>query len=95
MKPDFYTKAVLTVIAIALSVIACKPLINPDTTASAQSGAFPGVQFSGSVQGVFYLFDSRTGDVWLYGGTDDGLTMRKYHYKVSALGGPAALSPVK
>ena len=36
MRSDTYTKAVLTVIAIMLSVIACKPLISPDTAAVAQ-----------------------------------------------------------
>ena len=42
MKPDRYTKAVLTVIALMLVVIACTPLINPNTTAEAQ-GSFAGV----------------------------------------------------
>jgi hypothetical protein len=36
MKPDFYTKAVLTLIAFLLAVIALKPLLGPDTIASAQ-----------------------------------------------------------
>ena len=47
MKPDLYTKAVLTVIAIMLSVIASKPIFNPDTTASAQT-AFAGMQMTGA-----------------------------------------------
>jgi hypothetical protein len=36
MKPDFYTKAVLTVIAVLLAVIAVKPLVSPDMVANAQ-----------------------------------------------------------
>jgi hypothetical protein len=31
MKPDLYTKTVLTIIAILLSVIVVKPLIGPST----------------------------------------------------------------
>jgi len=37
MKPDIYTKAILTVVAVMLSVIALKPLISPITAASAQA----------------------------------------------------------
>ena len=36
MKPDFYTKTVLTVIAVLLTVIAFKPLVSPDAIASAR-----------------------------------------------------------
>jgi hypothetical protein len=36
MKPDLYTKVVLTVIAVLLAVIAFRPLVGPDTLASAQ-----------------------------------------------------------
>jgi hypothetical protein len=39
MKTDLYTKAVLTVIALMLAVIALKPVISPEMTASAQ-GSF-------------------------------------------------------
>lgn len=67
MRPDIYTKAVLTVIAIMLTVIAVKPLINPTITASAQSAQFASVQFTGLGNGVSQFFDTRTGDVWLYG----------------------------
>jgi len=61
MRPDIYTKAVLTVIAVMLTVIAVKPLISPDTTASAQSGQFVGVQY-----GNLDFFDSRTGEVFSF-----------------------------
>jgi hypothetical protein len=36
MKPDLYTKAVLTVIAVLLAVIVLKPLVGPNALASAQ-----------------------------------------------------------
>jgi hypothetical protein len=36
MKPDLYTKAVLTVIAVLLAVIALKPLVGPNILANAQ-----------------------------------------------------------
>jgi hypothetical protein len=50
MRPDLYTKAVLTVIAVTLAVIAFKPLVGPQATVSAQSAppvVFSGMQFSG------------------------------------------------
>jgi hypothetical protein len=37
MKPDIYTKTVLTLIALLLTVILLKPLISPDTAVRAQS----------------------------------------------------------
>jgi hypothetical protein len=37
MKPDTYTKTILTIVALLLGVIALRPLIHPDTTASAQA----------------------------------------------------------
>jgi hypothetical protein len=61
MKPDLYTKVVLTVIALALAVIACNQYINPREVVQAQS-AFAGVQYAGGLQ----FFDSRTGEVWTY-----------------------------
>ena len=66
MKTDLYTKAVLTVIALMLAVIACNQYINPRVTAQAQAqSGFSSVQFS--YDGGMYFFDSRTGEVWFYG----------------------------
>jgi hypothetical protein len=48
MKPDTYTKAVLTVIALTLTVIACNQYIEPKATAQAQASPFAGVQYSGT-----------------------------------------------
>ena len=65
MRPDFYTKAVLTVIAVALIAIACNQYIEPKTTVQAQSGPFAGVQaVVGSCS--FALFDPRSGTVSSY-----------------------------
>jgi hypothetical protein len=69
MKNDLYTKAVLTVIAVSLVVIALKPIIHPEI-ASAQTGAFSGVQMSAAFsQGTglyFMFFDPKTGRMWRY-----------------------------
>jgi hypothetical protein len=57
MKPDIYTKAFLTVIAIMLSVIACNPFLSPETAVSAQSAKFAGVQFTSTSTGYSQFFD--------------------------------------
>jgi hypothetical protein len=62
MKTDRYTKAVLTVIALLLAVIACSQFVNPHMTAEAQ-GSFAGVQIGPNLS----FFDTRTGEVWIYG----------------------------
>ena len=45
MRIDWYTKGVLTVIAVLLGVIALRPYVSPDAVAHAQ-GSFAGVQYS-------------------------------------------------
>ena len=47
MKPDLYTKTILTVIALMLTVMVLKPILHPDIVATAQSAQFPGVQYTG------------------------------------------------
>jgi hypothetical protein len=65
MQLDRYTKLVLTVIALALVLIACKPAFESNGVAAA--GRFAGVQFGVSPNGQgFWAFDTRTGDVWEY-----------------------------
>jgi hypothetical protein len=61
MKPDRYTKSVLTVIALMLTVIACKSVVSPEKTAQAQ-GQYAGIQYAG--HGEF--FDTHTGGLWAY-----------------------------
>ena len=84
MRSDWYTKGVLTVIAVLLGVIALRPYVSPDAVAHAQ-GAFAGVQTAGRLE----FFDSRSGDYWEYG--EDGSLLR--HMRVTKLG--AALVEVK
>jgi hypothetical protein len=93
MKPDIYTKAVLTVIALMLIIIACKTIITPDTIARAQ-GPFEGVQCSGS--GAPFFLDSRTGELWEYdlyhnlpGDQRFGTVSRKF--RLTKLGEPLTL----
>jgi len=64
MKPDLYTKIVLSVIAVMLVVIGCKPTINPQTAVKAE-GQFAGVQLS-ATPALLIFFDSRTGEIHEY-----------------------------
>ena len=65
MRTDTYTKAVLTVIAFALLLIACNHYVNPPATVSSE-GPFAGVQFLGNQGTDFLAIDTRTGDIWYY-----------------------------
>ena len=65
MRIDWYTKGVLTVIAVLLAVIALRPYVSPGAVAHAQ-GSLAGVQiWYGDVASPKF-FDARTGDVWGY-----------------------------
>ncbi len=88
MKPDRYTKIVLTVIALALVLIACNQYVTPATTTAAQ-GPFANVLFTGNA-GSFTLFDQRTGDIWTYYQTGPDTNMTLHHARVSAPGRPVA-----
>ena len=96
MKPGLYTRIVLTIIALMLTVIACKTVIRPDTTAHAQ-GPFAGVQFSGPNNDSF--FDTRTGDLWEYRPAEHPSGMGSYPAQwtylgtVTKLGQPLAGAP--
>ena len=91
MKPDFYAKAVLTIIALMLTVIACNQYAHPSATASAQ-GPFAGVQFA-SDTGTMRFFDTRTGEGWDYyqAGAIDRLTVAKR--RVTKFGLPREVGP--
>ena len=81
MRIDWYTKGVLTVIAVLLGVIAIRPYVSPNAVAHAQ-GSFAGVQFSMSAGDPFF-FDTRTGEIWEY------LNPKvPYHTRLTKLGGP-------
>jgi hypothetical protein len=86
MCTDTYTKAVLTVIAVLLAVIAGKQYFTPETIANAQ-GPFAGVQYTSNAYLSF--FDPRTGEIWNYGG--DGQPSRNYPpFKLTKQGQPLA-----
>jgi hypothetical protein len=63
MKLDLYTKIVLTVMALALVLVACNQYIHPAVSASAQ-GSFIGLRFADSGEATF--FDPRTGELFEY-----------------------------
>jgi hypothetical protein len=65
MKPDLYTKAVLTVVAAMLVVIGYKSIVKPETTAYAAE-TFAGLQFSVDSGHGYSFFDPRTGEISSY-----------------------------
>ncbi len=73
MKSDIYTKAVLTLIAVALCAIACKPFVSPEITVKAQSSSFAGVQMAQAGLEISF-FDTKNGEVWHYGFDRDAKT---------------------
>ena len=79
MRIDLYTKTILTLIALLLAVIVLKPIFQPQPAMA--EGKYVGVQFSYSGDNHAF-FDSRSGDVWEYGG--DGKF--RQHYKVHEFG---------
>jgi hypothetical protein len=80
MRIDWYTKGVLTVIAVLLAVIAFKQYVSPDAVVQAQ-GAFAGVQYTGSPAWDSF-FDVRTGEVYGY---FEGKVLQR-HYRLTTLG---------
>jgi hypothetical protein len=83
MRIDWYTKGVLTVIAVLLGVIALRPYVSPDAVAHAQ-GSFAGMQYGG---GKFNpeFFDSRTGDMYDY---EEGFFKTPLHLRMTKPGAP-------
>ena len=81
MRIDWYTKGVLTVIAVLLGVIALRPYVSPDAVQA--QGPFAGVEY-GSYPGYpRTFFDPRTGDIWEY--HDE---RQIDHYRLTKLGVP-------
>ena len=79
MRIDLYTKTILTLIVLLLSVFAFKPVFQPQTANAA--GSFAGIQFSYS-GGNHAFFNANSGDVWEYGDHGDF----RNHYKVHEFG---------
>jgi hypothetical protein len=83
MRPDIYTKALLTVIAVMLAAMLSKPYIDkPEPVAKPEPARFAAVQFV-YLGGAPYFFDTRTGEVWGYNttqgyGIPDGSLTAKY-----------------
>jgi len=92
MRIDRYTKATLTIIAIALLAIAYNQTIGTGRVAHA-AGKFADVQFSGMPQGLTAI-DTRTGDIWGY--EQQGLGrggMVEYIGRLTELGKPLVKDP--
>jgi hypothetical protein len=89
MRIDLYTKAVLTIIAVMLAVIAANQLASP-RVASAQ-GPFTGVQFDAKANS---FFDSRTGEVWYYDSVN-GTGKLAFKERLTKLGQPLVVEKVK
>ena len=70
MRVDLYTKAILTVIAMMLTVLAVRPFLQPASVSGQNS--FSGVQFSRTPDGDFLFFDTRNGDLWSLHGSQWG-----------------------
>jgi hypothetical protein len=66
MKPDLYTKAVLTVIAFMLVMIGCRQYASPTIAVKAGS-QFANLVFSANNSG-YSFFDLQTGEIWEYQG---------------------------
>jgi hypothetical protein len=82
VRIDLYTKTILTVIAVALLMLASNSLMRPGNV-SAQ-GALTGTQFIALGQG-FWAIDTRSGEVWSY--PSDGSNPSRIG-KISQLGKP-------
>ena len=82
MRIDLYTKTILTVIALALTLIACKSLVQPSDVAA--QGSLAGAQFIAVGRG-FWAIDTRGGDIWEYPYTGGDPT---HIGKISQLGKP-------
>lgn len=86
MKPDFYTKAVLTIIALALMGHLLKPEVMPEAAPAAGEGKFGHVQAHFAISGTFVpaFFDTKTGGFAVYNA--DGSAAK--HYRLVEVGKP-------
>ena len=86
MRIDLYTKVVLTVIAVALTTIACNPLIHPSGVAA--DGPLAGVQTSFAAGLGIFVFDTKTGQMWIY-----EHKKAEYEGKITRVGEPLDMTP--
>ncbi len=84
MRIDWYTKGVLTVIAVLLGVIALRPYVSPDAVHA--QGSFAGVQYSGP--NISSFFDTKSGEVFEYSWNGAGSSVVN-KYRLTKLGAPA------
>jgi len=61
MKPDLYTKAVLTVIAVMLTVIAARQVAQPASVSAESDKAPTENHFAVGPDGTFYFYVDHTG----------------------------------
>jgi len=74
MKPDMYTKIMLTIIALALLLNIVNPLFTPSVAQAGNGGRFGHLQaqfvtmrgMMGEALLGLFLFDTNTGEVWIY-----------------------------
>ncbi len=88
IKPDLYTKAVLTVIPFMLVMIGCHQYVSPATNVKAE-GQFANLQLTIDEGGGYYhFFDTRTGEIWEYHLWNSGRSQELGKYKLVQLGQP-------
>ena len=88
MKPDRYTKAILTVIALIL-IWSLIQVQTPATEAQLGGGTKFGHLQTFGLQG---FFDARTGDIWLYD-LSEGTGRVAGHVRLEELGKPLNMHP--
>lgn len=84
MKVDFYTKAILTLIAIFLGVLSLRPIIEPEGAFAGASDKFGNLAFASYEDHVLF-FDRKTGDVFNY---FIGRSIKPYFGRIVELGEP-------
>lgn len=80
MRSDFYTKIILTIIALALTGHLVLTLLSPGPSQAESEPRFAHVQVFTNLDG---FFDAQTGDLWFYDFRVGDFTTR---YRVTKLG---------
>jgi hypothetical protein len=93
MLTDTYTKIVLTIIAVMLTIIGCKTVVTPERTVHAE-GLFSGVQAINEQT----FFDTRSGEIWQfnrYVQKGQGHMRLLGHYRLVKLGDEMTMEELK